>query len=407
MLTPEGHRNPYPRYGRLRELAPRHHSAFAPVWVLTDYEDCRAVLRDNRFGKRDPSEGAPTPEQDGAEGAGFWAARNRGDSRDVDPIFSRSLLRLNPPDHTRLRGLVSRGFTPRRVDEQRAAITAMTDELLDEMAAAGEVEVLDALGFKLPVRVIGELVGVPPPDRDAFRSLVRDAATGLEPGTDTDTLARAGDAGRELAAYFRALVAERHARPRDDLTSALIAVRDADDRLTEEEVIATLILIFAAGFETTTNLIGNGLGTLLTHPAELARLRADPSLVPTAVEEILRYQSPVQADARTALEPADIDGLPVAENELVITLLGAANRDPAVFDDPETFSIRERSTPVLSFASGIHYCLGASLARLEGQIVFDRLLDRFATIELLDSELAWRDTLVLRGLEHLHVRVSS
>jgi cytochrome P450 len=398
MLTPE-RSNPHDLYRQLREQAPVHHSELAPVWILTRYQDCRTLLRDNQFGK---VEGVDLDED--VEENPLFAANSRRRRDDPDPVASRSLIAINPPDHTRLRGLVSRAFTPRRIAELEPAVIAMTDEILDEIADATETEVLDVLGFRLPVRVIGELVGVPAVDRDQFRPLVRAAASALEPGTTDDQLAAAGVAAKELQDYFAELLTERQARPQDDLTSALIGARDDDDQLTEEEMIATLVLIFAAGFETTTNLIGNGLVTLLTHPDELIRLRANPELLPAAVEEMLRYESPVQVDARTALEPATIGDLEVAKGEWVITFLGAANRDPTVFDDPESFSIVERDSPPLSFASGIHYCLGASLARLEGEAVFGRLLNRFADMELVDDAPRWRNSIVLRGLEELNVR---
>lgn len=394
MLSPEGRRDPHSIYRELRERVPRHKSDFGPIWFLTRHEDCRTILRDNRFGKGEPDPDAPPNPLFGPP------TRRRTDVR-----ITRSLLNLNPPDHTRLRGLVSRGFTPKRVDALRPAVGAMCDAVLDELAAAGEADILDALAFPLPVRVIGELVGVPPADRDRFRPLVRAAASTLEPGADDAMIDAAIEAVDEMTDYFKSLIATRRAEPADDLTSVLIAAQEDEDRLTEDEMIATLILIFAAGFETTTNLIGNGLLTLLRHPAELARLRADRSLLPAAVEEILRFESPVQLDARTALEDADLDGLDMPAGTVAVTLLGAANRDPEVFDDPESFRITTREAPIMSFASGIHYCLGASLARLEGQEVFGRLLDRFEHIELLDDEPAWRNSLVLRGLDHLNVRV--
>lgn len=405
MLSPEGRADPYPRYLALREQAPIHRSGLGPLWICTRYDDCRTVLRDNRFGKWDPDPDEPLPENDG--GMSFFAPRARPTD---EQLRNRSMLMMNPPDHTRLRGLVSRGFTPRRVEALRPAVEVMTDEILDRMASAGELEVLDTLGFPLPVRVIGELVGVPEADRDRFRPLVRAAATALEPGTTDEQLAAAADAFGELREYFGALIEARRSDPADDLTSVLLAARDegvdgGDEVLTVDEMITTLILIFAAGFETTTNLIGNGLYALLRHPDEMARVREDPSLVPAAVEEILRWESPVQLDGRRANEPAEIAGRKVAEGDWVITLLGAANRDPDVFDDPEAFRVVARETPVLSFANGIHYCLGASLARLEGQVVFGRLLARFATIELQDTP-TWRGTLILRGLDRLDVRVA-
>ncbi len=419
LLTPEGRADPYPRYEAIRAEAPRHRSAMGALWVVTGYDDCREVLGDNRFGKSDGRD-LPGDAERIAAGGGMGALLA---GPELEPeLMARmekasegnsSLLRLNPPDHTRLRGLVSRAFTPKRVDRMRDEVRAMADEILDGMAAAGEVDVLDALAFPLPVRVIGELVGVPRADRDRFRGLVRAAASSLEFGTDAAGVHAAIDAMEEMGAYFRDLIGRRRQDPHDDLVSALLAASDEHDgRLSESEMVGTLILIFAAGFETTTNLIGNGLLTLLRHPDELARLRADGTLVPAAVEEILRFESPVQLDVRRALTDATIGGqagdepLAVGQGDWVITLLAAANRDPAVFDDPQRFHIVPRDASVLSFAHGIHYCLGASLARMEGQVVFDRLLDRFPVIDWLDPEPAWRNSLILRGLDHLHVRVA-
>jgi cytochrome P450 len=410
LLDPAVRAEPYEHYRRLREGAPVHRAGFAPVWCCTRYDDCREALRDPHMvqpGTELPGDPDPDdPSEDDPGAVAVFGPRRRID----DPIASRSLLRLNPPDHTRLRGLVSRGFTPRRVEALRPAVEALTDRLLDDLEEAGEVDLLDALGFPLPVQVIGELVGVPAADRDRFRSLVRAAANALEPGITDEEWVAAGEASSEMQAYFTELIAERRRTPRDDLASALVAVQrestveGGEAALTDEEMIATLILIFAAGFETTTNLIGNGVHTLLHHPDELARLRGDPSLDAAAVEEILRYQSPVQMDGRRAATDTVVGGRPVAAGEWVLTFLGAANRDPARFEDPERFHIRERPTPVLSFATGIHYCLGASLARLEGQVVFRRLLDRFGTIELT-AEPTWRNTFILRGLDGLPVRV--
>lgn len=401
LLTPEGRADPYPLYRELRELAPIHQSGFAPVWFLSRYEDSRAMLRDNRFGKSD----GPL-RRDGATPSALFGDQAAIDLPE-DIGRNRSMLGMNPPDHTRVRGLVSRGFTPRRVESLRPAVEAMTENVLDSIPTATPVDVLSVLGFPLPVRVIGELVGVPAEDRDRFRPLVRAAATSLEPGTTPEQLRASIDALGEMREYFASLLATRRDEPADDLVSALIHAHDDEDKLTEDEVISTLILIFAAGFETTTNLIGNGLLTLLQHPDELSRLRGNPSLMPVAVEEVLRFQSPVQLDARVALEDADVAGVPIAEGSWVVTFLGGANRDPEVFDAPEVFSIREREEQILSFASGIHYCLGASLARIEGQVVFEKLLDRFESIELVDSDPNWRNTLVLRGLNDLNVRFAT
>ncbi len=395
MLTPEGRADPYTRYARLREMAPVHRSDLGPLWFLTRYDDCNLVLRDHRFGKGDFSD------RSGSMGVFSPAMPDRQRSIMVD-----SMLMQNPPDHTRVRALVSRGFTPRRVDALRSGIEAMTDAILDDIERQGDVDVMDALAFRLPVRVIGELVGVPAQDQDQFRTSVRQGAAAMDPGTTLEQVEAAQDAMEEMADYFRNLIERRRSVPQDDLTSALIEVRDGDDRLSEDEMIATLILLFAAGFETTSNLIGNGLYTLLATD-QLDYLRRQPEVISSAVEEVLRYESPVQLDARTAFEPMVIDGHEIEEGDTVVTFLGAANRDPAEFSDPETFDAGREPNHPLSFAAGIHYCLGANLARAEGQVVFERMLARFPRIELLEDAPAWRGTLILRGLDHLHIRFAA
>jgi cytochrome P450 len=410
LTDPSVRANPFGHYRTLRENDPLHGAGFGPLWFATRYDDCHTVLRHPDTAQ--PPTVLPEDPEPGSE-ADRTRLFGRRDGRDADPNVAKSLLRLNPPDHTRLRGLVSRGFTPRRVEKLRPAIADMTDTVLDALADAGTGDLLDLVAFPLPVRVIGELVGVPEADRDQFRSLVRAAATSLEPGITDEQMAAAAAAGSEMNQYFHALIADKRTSPGDDLISALLGVQadqlaggpDADvEPLTDHEVVATVILIFAAGFETTTNLIGNGLWCLLHHRDELQRLRDDRSLAPAAVEEMLRFQSPVQLDARRAIADIEVAGHHIDRGSWIFTLLGAANRDPARFEDPEVFRIVDRPTPVLSFASGIHYCLGASLARIEGQVFFNHLLDRFATIDLV-AEPQWRTTLTLRGLEALEVSV--
>ena len=393
LLTPEGRADPYPRYRQLRTVAPVHRSDLGAVWFLTRWADCNAVLRDPRLGKGDLNDDRR-------------ALFNPGLPPRQQTVMGNSMLFVNPPDHTRLRGLVSRGFTPRRMQDLEAHVGHMADVIVDRMAVEGDVDVMDALAFRLPVQVIGELVGVPPSDRDQFRTLVRASAAALEPGVTAEQVEEAEHAMAIMDDYFRSLIARRRADLEHDLVSALIAARDGEDRLSEDEMVATLILLFAAGFETTTNLIGNGLLCLLRNPDQFARLRAEPDLVPSAVEEMLRFESPVQVDARTAFEPVEIDGHRVGAGETVVTFLGAANRDPAEFVDPERFDVARDPNHPLSFAAGIHYCLGANLARLEGRIVFDRLVRRTADIEWLDDAPDWRGTLILRGVNHLHVRIT-
>ena len=391
VATPEGRADPYARYATLRCLSPVHRSGFG-FWVLTRYDDCQHLLRHPNVGK-DFSQAVSAlglSEEHQAEQAVF-----RDDHS--------NMLFADPPDHTRLRGLASRAFTPRTVEALRPQVVALVDELIDGFGG-GEVDVMDALAFPLPVTVIGEMLGVPVEDRARFRPLVRASTALLELTITPEALTEATAASATMEQYFTELVAERRARPRDDLLTKLIHAEDEGDRLSEIELVSTAILLFAAGFETTTHLIGNGLLALLQHPDQLARLRHDRALVRPAVEELLRYDSPVQITARTAYEDIGIAGHTVPSGTTVLALLGAANRDPARFTDPERFDVGRSEGPALSFGSGIHYCLGAALARLEGQIVLDRLLERFATWELVGGQPQHRDSLTLRGLVDLRVR---
>ena len=382
--------DPYPLLRELRETSPVHRLGFADYWILTRFEDCRSVLRDQRLGKPGPGDLVPSLRGEPTRDAG-------GD---------RSMLFLNPPDHTRIRSLVSRAFTPRRVEALRASIEAMSRELLDDLAATGGGDVMARLAFPLPANVISELVGIPRTERDWLRPLILDLAATLEPGRGATEAERAKASRDKVRAYLGELIARRRAEPADDLLSGLIAAVDGDDRLTEGEMVMTVILIYGAGFETTTNLIGNIVHTLLRHPDQLARLRADRSLVPAAVEEVLRYEPPVQVDSRYAFSDVEIAGNLVRRGFIVMTLLGAANRDPAVIEDPDRFDVGRSEIPLLSFSSGIHYCLGASLARLEGQVVLEGLLDRFGTWSALEESPPWKPRLTLRGLARLPVALS-
>ena len=262
------------------------------------------------------------------------------------------------------------------------------------------------LAFPLPANVISELIGIPRSDRDWLRPLILDLAATLEPARGPTEAERAKVSRDKVRDYLHELIDHRRAEPADDLLSGLIAVADGEDRLTVGEMMMTVILIYGAGFETTTNLIGNMVHTLLRNPDQLARMRADRSLVPAAVEEVLRYESPVQVDSRYAFEDVEIAGSLVRKGFVVMTLLGAANRDPAVIEDPDRFDVGRSEVPLLSFSSGIHYCLGASLARLEGQVVLAALLDRFPVWEATEEHPPWKPRLTLRGLARLPVALS-
>ncbi|MHB8246781.1 MAG: cytochrome P450 [Acidimicrobiales bacterium] len=401
--TPSGRSDPYSRYRALREVAPVYKSGIG-LTICTRYDECQFVLRDPRFGKDEESREE--------------RIQARFGHLDIFPRVKeliserRSLLFLNPPDHTRLRSLVSKAFTPRTVERLRPEIYDLVDGLLDRIETDRVTDVMDALAFPLPANVISHMLGVPEEDWPRFRTVVSQATALLEPIVPDEDLETALVAQAELEEYFHSLAAKRRSQPREDLLSQLIAVQEGSDRLSEIELISTVILLFGAGFETTTNLIGNGLFALLTHPAQLDRLRADlaagdkTAVLRAAVEELLRWDSPVQFDGRQAFEEVDICGVRVSRGSEIVTVLGAANRDPEHFSMPETLDLRRAEGPPMSFASGIHFCLGASLARAEGQVVFERLLDRFSSIDLVDESPEWRPRVTLRGLVRLPVVLS-
>jgi cytochrome P450 len=396
LITPEGQAHPYPYYALMREEARVHRTSFGP-YCVNGYAECQAVLRDPRLGR------GVGIEDNTMDILGNTDSR-RGEFMDAS---QHNMLLSDPPDHTRLRRLVSRSFTPRQVKRLRPAIHELVDSLLDDLARRGGVEFMSEFALPLPMAVIGELVGVPAEDRAGLQPKVRAAARGIEPVLTEAEIGAAIDAIADLGAYFEALLAERRREPRDDLMSALADASEDDDRLTDEEILSTAILLFSAGFETTTNLLGNGLLALLSHPAQLADWRAHPEIAPSAVEELLRFDSPVQFNLRAALEPAELAGEPIERGDRIVVLQGAANRDPDEFQHPEELDLRRSSNQPLSFGWGIHHCIGAALARLEGVIAFNALLARFDSIELSGDEPQWRPGFTLRGLQSFPLRVAA
>jgi cytochrome P450 len=385
LTTMVGREDPYPHYARLREISPLLRAPDGAL-VVTRYADCSLVTRDSRLGHMDP---------DMLAFLGFpdWA-----DHPALRQMFTSMLLR-NPPDHTRLRRLVSGTFTARRVQALRPAIEAMVDDLLDGLD--GAVDFVDAFAFPLPVNVIGELLGVPAQDRAQFQGLVRDWTQVLEV-VDADVLRTADPAAATIRDYLAGLAAQRRRDPGADLLSALVAAEDAGDQLTEDELLTTAALLFAAGFETTTNLLGNGLVALLRNPDLLAQLRERPDLTASAVEELLRYDSPVQIVSRLVLAPVEIAGVPIEAGERVVAYLGAGNRDPRRFPEPDRLVLDRQDNAPLSFGGGIHYCLGAPLARLEAQIALPALVSRFPKLAL-DGAPQRRDSLSIRGYTSLPI----
>lgn len=391
VTTREGNDDPYPLYRELREIAPLYRSGWDGLWYSSRYDDCKAILLD-------PLAGRPP--------AGM--RRRHG----MNPVFAErfrrqmrhNMLTANPPEHTRLRAPVSRTFTPRRMAALEESITTRIDAICDEMAEAGEVDLMTVMAFALPVAVIGDLVGVPMDDRERFRILSRTMQAAAEPDATPEMHVAAERAIDAQQAFFVELVADKRRHPGDDLLSDLIAQRDAGGPLSEDEMVSTARLLFGAGFVTTTNLIGNAMVTFFRHADQMARLWADPSLATTAVEEVLRYESIVQSNGREVLETTELAGQLLLPGDFVVTLIGGANRDPVRFTEPETFDIGRTEEVPLSFGWGVHHCLGAPLARLEGKLVLTRFAERFASMELTGPEPPWSRSF-LRGVGNLPVRV--
>jgi len=386
-IDPEFVADPYPTYHRLRTEDPVHHSPLG-FWVLTRYEDVVASLRDPRLAK---------------EAIATFVAERLG----ISPLgIGLSMLDRDPPDHTRLRGLVSKAFTPRVVEVLRPHIQQIVDGLLDRVEGRGEMDLIEDFAYPLPVVVICEMLGVPVEDRDRFKTWGLDIARGLDAvllGPESEVVQRSSTSRMALANYFRDLIAKRRAAPRADMLTDLIAAEEAGDKLTENELLATCILLLVAGHETTVNLIGNGSLALLRHPDQLQRLRDNPGLIGTAVEELLRFDGPVQRTARIPSEDITIGGKLIPKGDMVMPFIGAADRDPAQFPEPDRLDIGRGDNRHIAFGWGIHFCLGAPLARVEGQIAINTRVRRLPKLALATDAPAFRQSLTLRGLTALPV----
>jgi cytochrome P450 len=373
--------DPHPVYAELRDLDGLHRWARNGLWLVARHAEVSAALRDRRLGRS------------------FTPREPRDRFAPWNLLNERSMLELEPPDHTRLRRLVSSSFTPRRVAALEEAITAIVERLLDDAAdaaAAGVVDLVPALAEPLPVEVIAELLGIPAADRHLLRPWSNAIVSLYEPEhTDADADA-AIVAAEEFLAYLRELVARRRAEPGEDLLSGLVQVSEDGDTLTEDEVVVTAILLLNAGHEASVNVAANAVVALLRHPDQLARLRADRALVGGAVEEVIRYDTPLSLFDRLVLEPVEIGGQRIEPGERVGLLLGAANRDPREFDDPDRFDVARSPNHHVGFGAGIHFCLGAPLARLELRIALDRLIARFPSMELAQEPVR-RPTYQFRG----------
>lgn len=405
VFTGPGRLNPYPIYRRIRERGPLVRTGVG--LMSASHATTDQVLRDPRFTSVAPERGEPGLVDRVVAAAVMDPATAISSVTTVpNPVGPESMIGMDPPDHTRLRRLVARAFTPRSIAAWRPRVERLAEDLLDQAGRDGEFDLVPSYAAALPILAICEILGIPGQDRDRFREWGDAVASTLDIVGPVEQ-ARAGVALDELDAYFTRLFDQRRREPGDEVIDTLLAAEATGEAITSREVMATVLLLLVAGFETTVNLIGNGALLLLKHPEQMALLREDPTLIPNAVEEFLRYDPPVQQDGRMAKEDLELAGLPVRRGEPISVLLGGANRDPAVFADPERFDVtRTDADRHLAFASGIHYCLGASLARLEGEIAFTALLRRFDGIEKAGPSRRRRG-LILRGLDSLPLRVRS
>jgi cytochrome P450 len=365
--------DPYAHYRRLRESDPVHWDESRGSWLIFRYADVDAVLRDDRR----------------------FSARQG---------YAISMLVTDPPEHTRLRSLVNKAFTARAVRELAPRIQEIVDGLLDAVSGRGEMDAIAGFAYPLPITVIAELLGVDPERRDFFRRASVPIAVALGPVRNPQLAMNAFAGRNELLLYFDELIRRRRANPRDDLVSAMIQAEDRGDFLTHAELLGMMLLLLVGGHETTVNLIGNGLLALLRNPDQLARFRDTPGNERTAIDELLRYDSPVQYSGRVAKEDVDLGGVTVRAGESVRMIFGSANHDPEFFADPDSLDVTRNPNEHLAFGYGTHFCLGAQLARLEGEIALTTLVRRFPELRLTGADVRWRPAPVLRGLEALPVQ---
>jgi cytochrome P450 len=387
--TPAYKANPYSYYEQLRREAPVYKTAMpngTEVWVVTRYEDVLDGLKDGRLVK----------DIRNARGKTFWEMLGLG------AIRGKNMLRTDPPDHARLRSLANEAFQPKYVRELRPRIVEIANHLVDKVQSAGKMEFISDYAFPLPITVISEMLGVPSKDHDRFRkwsgNLINSGALSSERPRLTPDLA-------QMVQYVRKVVADHRKHPQDDVVTQLIEAEDKGDRLSDTEVVSTVVLLLVAGHETTVNLIGTGMLALLLNPEQLEKLRQDRSLLKPAIEELLRYVNPVQMVNRYAAEDVEIAGQKIPRGAHLVLVLGAANHDPSYASEPDRLNLSRDDSKHVAFGQGIHYCLGAPLARLEGEIAFTTIFDRLPNIRLAapPESIEWRPAVELRGLSALPV----
>jgi cytochrome P450 len=389
LFSPETLADPYPAYRAMRERGRVQRTA-AGHWIVTGYEEVTRLLIDQRFGE--------------AAGRGGRIRLSRTQREGPHQLLGRvdTMLSQDPPEHTRLRRLVSNAFTPRSMQRMRPRVQQIVNGLLDGLAGRAAFDLVSEISWPLPVIVIAEMLGIPREDRERFKRW-SDAMVATI-GGDYSSLDEARRSNEELVEYVSRVIGERRKEPRDDLISRLVAAEESGQRLTEDEMLGTVALLLVAGNETTTHLISNGMLILLRNPDEMARLRTDPSLLPSAVDEMLRYTGPVHTTRRTAKVDVTLGGGEIRRGDVVIGVLAAANRDPDRYPDPDRFDVGRNPTDHLAFGDGIHFCLGAALARLEGQVAIGSLLKQFPELRRID-EPEWGGNFAIRGLAHLRLAI--
>lgn len=396
LTRPEIRANPYPFYAELQREEPVHWDEPRKSWVITRYADVTAVLRDRRFSNARGLEAvfARLPEE------------ARVQASPIQRFFSSMMHHTDPPYHTRLRGLVSKAFTPRVVEQMRPLVQRVTDDLLDAAANKEKVDVILDFAYPLPLTVVAHLLGVQAERHDQLKKWSENvvAAVGM-PRHSSEVIQLAVESIAELTAYIQPMITELRERPNDGLMSGMVAAADQGEHLSSEELVSSTLLLLIAGHETTTNLIANGVLLLLQHPDQLEKLRKDPSLVENAADEILRYDSSVQMVNRVAMEDIEIGGKQIGRGQMVTLVLGAANRDPDQFKDPDRFDVSRPEIRYTSLGMGMHYCLGAPLVKLEVPIALGTLLRRFPSVRLASDDVAWRETPSYRGPKALHVHL--
>jgi pimeloyl-[acyl-carrier protein] synthase len=402
-LLPARRRHPHPAYRRLRQLEPVYRSPFG-VWLVSSHDAVTAVIRNPAFGsderRADLDALRETPLNRLLSRLEKRGTRNEGPFTDM---FSQVMLFRDPPDHTRLRGLVSKAFTPKRAEALAGRVTELVEEHLSAVDSRGHMDLMADFAYPLPARVICELFGVPPADQQLIVDQAPALAAGLDPSPmrNPEVLDAVDRAVALLNEYLTELIERRRTDPGDDLLSALIAAEEAGDRLSHDELVSTAMLVLIAGHETTANLIGNGVLALLRDGTAADRLRVDPSVERSAIEELLRFDGPIQMMERIALEDVDVAGTRIPAGSIVILLAAAANRDPAVFTDPDRLDLQRAPNPHVGFGGGIHFCIGAALARVEARIAIPALLRRYPGLRLATERPDWRPSFTIRGLRSL------